>query len=279
LFPKTLKLIEGREMKHLRLEGKVAIIVGAGQQPGGSIGNGRATAERFAQEGASLLLVDIQPDWLAETSGAVMQYGHPVSSLLADITQEDACKHLIQTCVQHFGRIDILHNNVGISKGDKKTIDLELETWDRLMDLNLRAMLMTCKYAIPQMIAQRSGCIINVSSTASLAARPTVTYKTSKAGVNALTQHIAIENAAFGIRANAILPGLIDTPMAINRRAQERGVSAEIIRAERNALVPLGFMGTAWDVANAALFLASDEARYISGVLLPVDGGLLQKRG
>ncbi len=124
------------------------------------------------------------------------------------------------------------------------------------------------------MITQGSGCIINVSSTASLAARPTVTYKTSKAGVNALTQHIAIENAA-----NAILPGLIDTPMAINRRAQERGVPVSVIRAERDALVPMGFMGSAWDVANAALFLASDEARYISGVLLPVDGGLLQKRG
>ena len=138
---------------------------------------------------------------------------------------------------------------------------------------------MTCKHVIPQMISQKSGCIINVSSTASLAARPTVTYKTSKAGVNALTQHIASENAKFGIRANAVLPGLIDTPMAINRRAQERGVPAETIRAERNALVPMGFMGSAWDVANAALFLASDEARYISGVLLPVDGGLLEKRG
>jgi NAD(P)-dependent dehydrogenase (short-subunit alcohol dehydrogenase family) len=112
-----------------------------------------------------------------------------------------------------------------------------------------------------------------------MAARPTVTYKTSKAGVNALTQHIAVENAPHGIRANAILPGLIDTPMAINRRAQERGVDASVIRAERNALIPMGFMGSAWDVANAAVFLASDEARYISGVLLPVDGALLQKRG
>jgi NAD(P)-dependent dehydrogenase (short-subunit alcohol dehydrogenase family) len=279
LFHKISKQIEGVAMSRLRLQDKVAIIVGAGQQPGGSVGNGRATAERFAQEGASLLLVDIQPDWLADTLAAVTPYGHPVASLLADITQEDSCKHIIQSCVERYGRIDILHNNVGLSKGDKKTSDLELDTWDRLMDLNLRGMLMTCKHAIPQMVTQRSGCIINVSSTASLAARPTVTYKTSKAGVNALTQHIAIENAAFGIRANAILPGLIDTPMAINRRAQERGVAVDVIRAERDALVPLGFMGSAWDVANAALFLASDEARYISGVLLPVDGGLLQKRG
>ena len=112
-----------------------------------------------------------------------------------------------------------------------------------------------------------------------MAARPTITYKTSKAGVNALTQHIAIENAPFGIRANAILPGLMDTPMAINRRAEERGVSPDLIRQERNALVPLKRMGSAWDVANAAVFLASDEAAYVTGVLLPVDGGLLQKRG
>jgi NAD(P)-dependent dehydrogenase (short-subunit alcohol dehydrogenase family) len=266
-------------MSYLRLDGKVAIIVGAGQQPGESVGNGRATAERFAEEGATLLLVDIQQEWLSETLHAVQKYGHKASALVADITNENACKEIIRSCIDRYGRIDVLHNNVGMSKGDKKTNELEMDTWDRLMGLNLRGMLMTCKHAIPEMIKQRSGCIINVSSTASLAARPTVTYKTSKAGVNALTQHIAIENAGFGIRANAILPGLIDTPMAINRRAQERGVTADVIRAERNALVPMGFMGNAWDVANAAVFLASDEARYISGVLLPVDGGLLQKRG
>lgn len=262
-----------------RLQGKVAIIVGAGQQPGESVGNGRATAERFAQEGASLLLVDIQADWLADTVKAVQAYGHPVASLVADITQEAACESIMTTCIQRFGRIDILHNNVGASKGDRKTADLPMDMWDRIMGMNLRGMFMTCKHALPHMVRQKSGCIINISSTASMAARPTVTYKTSKAGVNALTQHIAVENAPHGIRANAILPGLIDTPMAINRRAQERGVDASVIRAERNALIPMGFMGSAWDVANAAVFLASDEARYISGVLLPVDGALLQKRG
>lgn len=262
-----------------RLHGKVAVIVGAGQQPGESIGNGRATAERFAQEGATLLLVDIQPDWLADTVKAVQVHDHPVSGLVADITDESACEHIMTTCVERYGRIDILHNNVGASKGDRKTVELSMDTWDKIMGMNLRGMFMTCKHALPHMIRQKSGCIINISSTASLAARPTVTYKTSKAGVNALTQHIAVENAAHGIRANAILPGLIDTPMAINRRAQERGVPASVIREERNALIPMGFMGSAWDVANAALFLASDEARYISGVLLPVDGALIQKRG
>jgi NAD(P)-dependent dehydrogenase (short-subunit alcohol dehydrogenase family) len=145
--------------------------------------------------------------------------------------------------------------------------------------MNLKGMFMTCKHVLPHMIAQKSGAIINISSTSSMAARPTLTYKTSKGAVNTMTQHIAMENAAFGVRANAILPGLIDTPMAIERRAKERGVSRDVVRAEREALVPMKRMGTAWDVANTAVFLASDEAQYITGVLIPVDGGLLVKRG
>jgi NAD(P)-dependent dehydrogenase (short-subunit alcohol dehydrogenase family) len=262
-----------------RLEGKVAIIVGAGQQPGDTVGNGRASAERFAQEGATLLLVDVNEAWVQDTYQAVQQYGGKASVLLADITREEDCKAIAQTCRERYGRIDILHNNVGRSTGDRKTVDLDVAAWDAIMDMNLKGMFMTCKHVLPHFIAQKSGCIINISSTASMAARPTLTYKTSKGAVNTMTQHIAIENAAFGVRANAILPGLIDTPMAIERRARERGVSRDVVRAEREALVPMGFMGSAWDVANAAVFLASDEARYITGVLIPVDGGLLVKRG
>ena len=256
-----------------------ALPICAGQQPGESIGNGRAVAERYAQEGAKLLLVDIQPEWLDDTLQSVLAHGAQASAWVADITDEAQCQSIAETCIERYGRIDILHNNVGASKGDRKTAELPLETWDKIMSMNLRGMFMTCKHVLPHMARQKSGCIINISSTSSLAARPSLTYKTSKAGVNALTQHIAMEHASNGIRANAILPGLIDTPMAINRRATERGVSADVIRAERNALVPMGFMGSAWDVAHAAVFLASDEARYITGVLLPVDGGLLEKRG
>lgn len=262
-----------------RLAGKVAVIVGAGQQPGDTIGNGRAVAERFAQEGATLLLVDINEAWAQDTLRAVQAYGNPVSVLKADITQERDCKAIADTCVARYGRIDVLHNNVGRSQGDKRTAEMDAEMWDAIMDMNLKGMFMTCKHVLPYMVAQRSGCIINVSSTSSLAARPTVTYKTSKGAVNTLTQHLATENAEFGVRANVLLPGLIDTPMAIERRAQERGVPKEVIRSEREALVPMRRMGTAADVANAALFLASDEAQYISGVLLPVDGALLCKRG
>lgn len=262
-----------------RLAGKVAIIVGAGQQPGETVGNGRAVAERFAEEGARLLLVDIQPEALKDTEDKLRSMGAEVASVLADITREDDCARIAAQCVATFGRIDVLHNNVGRSKGDKSTVELGADMWDEIMAMNLKGMFMTCKHVLPQMIAQKEGSIINISSTSSLSARPTVAYKTSKGAVNTFTQHLAYENAAHGVRANAILPGLIDTPMAIERRAQERGVSREVVRAEREAMVPMRRMGTAWDVAHAAVFLASDEARYITGVLLPVDGGLVCKRG
>ena len=262
-----------------RLQGKVAIIVGAGQLAGDTVGNGRAVAERFAQEGAALLLVDIDEAAAEVTRQAVATYGRAASVLRADITREDECRAIAQACMARHGRIDILHNNVGRSRGDRRTAEMDADMWDAIMAMNLKGMFMTCKHVLPHMVAQGSGSIINVSSTASLAARPTVTYKTSKGAVNAFTQHLAMENAAHGVRANAILPGLIDTPMAIERRAQERGVSRDVVRAEREALVPMQRMGTGWDVAHAAVFLASDEARYVTGVLLPVDGGLLCKRG
>ncbi|WP_304306774.1 SDR family NAD(P)-dependent oxidoreductase [Pseudacidovorax intermedius] len=262
-----------------RLDGKVAVIVGAGQQPGGTPGNGRATAERFAQEGAALLLVDINEEWVQDTLAAVQSLGATASVFLADITREADCAALVAACIDRHGRIDVLHNNVGRSKGDRRTAEMDADMWDAIMAMNLKGMFMTCKHALPHMVAQKAGSIINISSTSSLSGRPTVAYKTSKGAVNTLTQHIAFENAQHGVRANAIVPGLIDTPMAIERRAHERGVSREVVRAERDALVPMGFMGSAYDVADAAVFLASDESRYITGALLPVDGGLLLKRG
>ena len=262
-----------------RLEGKVAIIVGAGQQPGETPGNGKATAIRFAQEGATLLLVDINEAWINDTFEAVQEFGGQASIFITDITQEENCKALARTAIERYGRIDILHYNVGRSKGDRKTVDMDVQMWDEIMAMNLRGMFMTCKAVLPQMIAQKSGSIINISSTSSFAARPTITYKTSKGAVNTMTQHIAMENAPYGVRANAILPGLIDTPMAIERRAAERGVSRDVIRGEREVLVPMKRMGSAWDVANTAVFLASDEANYITGALIPVDGGLLLKAG
>nr|CAD6615813.1 NAD(P)-dependent oxidoreductase [Rhizobium sp. Khangiran2] len=260
-----------------RLQGKIAVVVGAGQQPGTTVGNGRAVAMRFAQEGATCLLVDKVGAW-AEDTRALLD-GAQASTFEADVTREDDCRAVIDAAVARYGRVDILHNNVGMSKGDRPTWELEVDVWERIMTLNLQSMFMMCKHALPVMRQQRSGSIINISSTSSLSKRPTLAYKTSKGAINTLTQHVAAENAAFGVRANVIVPGLIDTPMAIERRAAETGRSREEIRAERDALVPMGFMGEALDVANAAVFLASDEAKYITGVLLPVDGGLLLKRG
>jgi NAD(P)-dependent dehydrogenase (short-subunit alcohol dehydrogenase family) len=264
----------------MRLKDRIAIVVGAGQQPGETIGNGRATAIRFAQEGATVLLVDVNADWAGDTLKMIEETDGKGSVFEADITDEDQCKAIAETCVARYGRIDILHNNVGRSRGDRGTTEMDAAVWDELMAMNLKGMFLTCKHVLPVMRAQRSGVIINVSSIASRAARQTITYKTGKGAVNTMTHHLAMENAGYGVRANVILPGLMDTPMAIERRAAERGVDREVVRKERDAQVPLlNRMGTAWDVANAALFLASDEAGYITGIELPVDGGLLGKTG
>ncbi|UUX49124.1 SDR family oxidoreductase [Nisaea acidiphila] len=264
----------------MRLKDKVAIVVGAGQQPGETIGNGRAVALRFAEEGAKLLLVDANEDWARETEALCRESGAETEVLKADITNEEDCRRIAETCKARFGRIDILHNNVGRSRGDRPTPEMDAAMWDELMAMNLKGMFLTAKHVLPVMREQRSGVILNISSTSSLAARGTVTYKTSKGAVNTLTQHLAMENAPYGIRANVILPGLVDTPMAIERRAKETGKDREAIRAERKADVPLaGRAGTAWDVANAALYLASNEAGYVTGVCLPVDGGLTANVG
>ena len=264
----------------MRLQDKIAVVVGGGQQPGETIGNGRATCLRFAQEGATVLVVDRDLALADETAKMITEAGGQASTMAADITDEAQCAAIAQTATERYGRVDVLHNNVGRSRGDRGTTEMDAEVWDELMNMNLKGMFMTCKHVLPVMREQRSGVILNISSTSSICARQTVTYKTSKGAVNTLTHHLAMENAPFGIRANVILPGLMDTPMAIVRRANERGVNPNVIRDERNAQVPLGKkMGTAWDVANAALFLASDEARFITGVILPVDGGMLARIG
>ncbi len=265
----------------MRLKDRIAIVVGGGQQPGETTGNGRAACLRFAEEGAKVLVVDANPEWAAETVAMIGAKGGTASWFEADITREASCKAIADTCVTRYGRIDILHNNVGRARGDSGTVELAAEMWDELMALNLKGMFMTIKHVLPVMRAQGAGVIINISSTSSFAAGQPLTYKTSKGAVNSMTQHMAFENAPYGVRINAILPGLMNTPMAIERRVRERNLSREQVRAERAAQVPLAVSeaGNAFDVANAAVFLASDEARYITGVLLPVDGGLLLKIG
>ena len=182
---------------------------------------------------------------------------------------------MAQACLAAFGRIDVLHNNVGILAGDADVTALPADVWDRILAVNLKSAFLACKHVLPVMRQQQSGAIINVSSIMAVVAPTDLTaYKVSKAGLNGLTQSMALANAPFGIRVNAIMPGLIETPMAIESLSQLRNVAKEELIRQRHATVPLrGQMGSAWDVANAALFLASEEARFVTGAILPVDGG------
>lgn len=255
-----------------RLENKIAIIVGAGQTAGETLGNGRATALRFAQEGANLLLVDKDLKSVQQTRDLLIEQGGKASILQADVTYEDQCQAISDVCVDRYGRIDILHNNVGIGTHDRGPTSITEEVWDQIFDTNIKSVMFTCKYALPYMRDAGRGCITNVSSIAAVCNFGLVSYKASKAALNAYTHSLATGGAKFGIRANIIMPGLINTPMAIEGYTAA-GHDRQALIARRNASVPLGNMGDAWDVANAALFLASDEAKFITGVCLPVDGG------
>jgi len=259
-----------------RLAGKTAIIVGAGQTPGETIGNGRATALRFAEEGARLLLVDRNLAAAQETLSLIKKADSKAvveaSCFAANVGQESECKALVDCCMERYGRVDILHNNVGIGSGDAGPAHIEEDVWDLIHSVNLKSVVFTCKHVLPVMREQGGGCIINISSIAAICSTGIIAYKTSKMAVNAYTQSLAVGNGKYNIRANVIMPGLMETPMAIEGLVH-RGIDRETLIAQRNSQVPLGKkMGSAWDIANAALFLASDEARFISGVALPVDG-------
>jgi NAD(P)-dependent dehydrogenase (short-subunit alcohol dehydrogenase family) len=260
----------------LRLRDKIAIVIGAGQSPGEGIGNGRATVLRFVQEGAKVMAVDRDLASAGETAQMAQKAGGECVAFEADVTREATLAAAIAAARKRWGRIDILHYNVGVSiaGGDAPLLELTEETFDRVSAINLRGAIMSCKHVVPVMREQRSGAIIMISSLAALEKYPYVTYKATKAAMIAFTQQVAIQNAEYGIRANAILPGLMDTPMAVDTRARASGRPRAQVAAERDRRVPLRHkMGTAWDVANAALFLASDEAGFITGVALLVDGG------
>ena len=259
-----------------RLRDRIVIVVGAGQTPGQTIGNGRAAALLFAREGAHVLAVDLNLDGATETAKLITDEGGAAVATQADVTDEESVRAMVATCLGHYGRVDVLHNNVGagLAAGDASLLDIDPDTFDRVTSINLKSAVLTCKHVLPLMRTQRSGVILNVSSFAAYANYPYIAYKTSKAGVIALTQHIAITNAEYGIRANVVVPGLINTPMAVEARIGVLAGSREDVIASRDAQVPLNKkMGTAWDVAHALLFLASEEAAFITGVALAVDGG------
>ena len=261
-----------------RLQEKVAIVAGGGQVPGETIGNGKATAILFAREGATVVVVDRSEAAAEDTRAAIAAEGGTATVVVADVTRDADCARIVEHCVTTHGRVDVLHNNVGIGVFGGP-VELSEEDWHRVVDTNLTGMYLTCKHVLPHMEKQGSGSIVNVSSLASIRCSPLpmLSYNASKAGVNALTRTIAMQYAAKGIRSNAILPGLIHTPMAVDAVSKRYGIDRDKLVRDRDRAVPMGRMGEAWDVAWAAVYLASDEARYVTGVLLPVDGGLTCK--
>ena len=248
-----------------RLEGKVAIVTGAGSS-GPGVGNGKAASVLFAREGAKVLLVDINADHAQETLEMITAEGGEASVFQADVTDADQCRSMVESAVERYGRLDILDNNVGVILR-AKFADIDPEDWDRVMAINLKSMMLASQSAIPRMIDSGGGSIINITSVAGIRAWSDAAYAASKAGIIGLTQTVAAEYGRYGIRANAIAPGAVYTPMVAWQLSEE----AREIRRESTLL---GTEGTAWDVAWAAVYLASDEARWVTGVLLPVDGGV-----
>jgi NAD(P)-dependent dehydrogenase (short-subunit alcohol dehydrogenase family) len=261
-----------------RLKDKTAIVVGAGQTPGETIGNGRAMAILFAREGAKVLCVDRVKARAEETAAMIAAEGGQASAFEADVTDAAQAAAIVETGKATLGRVDILVNNVGIGGTaggrDGPAQHADEPAFDKILEVNLKGMWLVSKAVIPLMREAGGGAIVNISSLASLSGGNQIAYEVSKAGVNRLTTSVASANAKYRVRCNAVLPGLMDTPMAIEGISRASGHSADETRAARNARVPMGQMGTAWDTAHAALFLASDDARFITGVLLVVDGGM-----
>jgi NAD(P)-dependent dehydrogenase (short-subunit alcohol dehydrogenase family) len=258
-----------------RLDGRVAIVVGAGSTPGDTMGNGRATAIVFAREGAKVMAVDYRLESAEETVKMIKAEKGTAFAFKADVTGSEDCKRMADACIEKYGKIDILHNNVGIGE-EGGPVELSEEKWDKVLDTNLKSMYLTCKYVLPYMEKQGSGSVINISSLGAIRfpPYPMLAYSTSKGAINSLTRSIAMQYAHQNIRCNAIMPGLIDTPMAIEGISKRLGMEKAELKRLRDAAVPMNHMGEAWDIAYAALFLASDEAKYVTGVLLPVDGGI-----
>jgi NAD(P)-dependent dehydrogenase (short-subunit alcohol dehydrogenase family) len=263
-----------------RLKGKTAVITGAGQTPGETIGNGRAMAILFAREGAEVMCVDRILERAEETVAMVAAEGGAAFAHQADVSRNDDCAAISDAAKARWGRLDILVNNVGIGGGDGPAHRVDEAVWDRIMAVNLKSTWMMTRHALALMRAQQCGSIVNISSLAAIAGGNQVAYEVSKAAVNRLTTSTASANARRGVRCNAIMPGYMDTPMAVSGIASATGKTTEAVREARDASVPLrGKMGTGWDTAYAALFLASDEAAFITGAILPLDGGMSTRIG
>lgn len=255
-----------------RLEGKVAIVTGAGSIAEG-IGNGKATAITFAREGAKVALVDLNLAAAQETQTIIEEAGGECFAIQADVSKADSCKAVVDACLEKWGRLDVLHNNVGIEipGGLEDTTE---DGWDKTMNVNLKGMFLMCQAAIKPMREQKSGAIVNIASINAIRTLPafSLSYSASKAGVITMSRDIAVEYAPHGVRVNAISPGMMATPFVTASLTEAYGGNVGNMMDKRDSFCPTGKQGESWDVANLALFLASDESRYITGEHVIVDG-------
>ncbi|MEZ3160999.1 SDR family oxidoreductase [Microbacterium sp. BWT-B31] len=264
-----------------RLLNKICLIFGGGSA-GGEINNGLAAAVTYAREGASVAIVDMNEEAVRGGTGRIraectaLGIIPNVLGIVGDVTDEESVQSAVARAIAEFGRIDVLHNNVGIARMGGPT-EQSVEEWRYVLDVNLTSMFLTCKHVLPHMLSQGAGSIVNIGSVGGMRyiGYNYPSYSATKGAVAQFTQSLALEYASRGIRANTIAPGYIATPMMYHQISAAYGTLEEMVAA-RHALSPTGRMGDAFDVANAALFLASDEARYINGICLPVDGGLVQ---
>ena len=255
-----------------RVEGKVAIVTGAGSTPGPGVGTGKASAVVLAREGASVLLVDLHAERAEETKEMIAAEGGRAEVFAADVTKAAECEAMVAAAIGAFGTLDILVNNVGLASLGT-VVDTTEEAWDRALDVNLRTAFLASKYSVPVMAAKGAGAIVNISSISALRGDGTLAYSAAKGGLIAMTIDMAYSHGRSGIRVNAIAPGHITTPMVLSVSAP--GARAEYMNKLRSEAGLLGTPGTGWDVGWAVAFLASDEARWITGAVLPVESGVL----
>lgn len=258
-----------------RFENKVAIVTGAGCV-GAGWGNGRAIAVRLAEEGAKVLAVDRDRARLDETLELAGDARASITPWVCDVTSSDSVATMAKACIDTYGTIDILVNNVGGSAAGGP-VELAEETWDLQVDINLKSVFLTCKHVLPTLIAKKSGSIVNIASTSGLrfTGSAQVAYAATKAGVIHLSRVVAVQHAPDGVRVNSVVPGQLHTPMVETRLAKQRtGGDVDALLAQRLKRIPLGFMGDGRDTASAVLFLASDDARFVTGTELVVDGGM-----
>jgi NAD(P)-dependent dehydrogenase (short-subunit alcohol dehydrogenase family) len=257
-----------------RMQDKIVIVTGAGSS-GPGWGNGKASAVLYAREGARVFAVDRFADRAQETRRLILEEGGSCEVFEADVSEADQVRSMVDACVRQFGRIDVLHNNVGVVETGG-AVEASQESWDRVIANNQTSVFLSCKYAIPRMLEQGKGVIVNIGSVAGVRwiGFPYIAYSAAKAAMVAMTSNIALQYAQAGIRANCVMPGLMNTPLIREPLKREYGGDIDSMIEQRDRLSPTGKMGDAWDVAYASLFLASDEARYINGTTLTVDGGL-----